>query len=138
MSENTSISRAKLRYIRVSPQKARLVADIVRGKDVDEALRLLKFTRKKSAPIIGKLISSALANATVKDPSVDVDELFVKFGAQRQRGQALRFATCEDGRPVAAWQVINLGPNGTNLCGLATIETKAFIQDQIADGLLLG
>ena len=78
MSENTSISRAKLRYIRVSPQKARLVADIVRGKDVDEALRLLKFTRKKSAPIIGKLISSALANATVKDPSVDVDELFVK------------------------------------------------------------
>jgi len=79
MSENnTNVSRAKLRYIRVSPQKARLVADIVRGKDVDEALRVLKFTRKKSAPIIGKLVSSALANATVTDPSVDVDQLFVK------------------------------------------------------------
>jgi large subunit ribosomal protein L22 len=78
MSDNNNISRAKLRYIRVSPQKARLVADIVRGKDVDEALRILKFTRKKSAPIIGKLISSAMANATVTDPGVDVDQLFVK------------------------------------------------------------
>jgi len=78
MSDNNNVSRAKLRYIRVSPQKARLVADIVRGKDVDEALRVLKFTRKKSAPIIGKLISSALANATVTDPDVDVDSLFVK------------------------------------------------------------
>jgi len=79
MSDNTTIvSRAKLRYVRVSPQKARLVADIVRGRDVDEALRVLKFTRKKSAPIIGKLISSALANATGNHPELDVDNVFVK------------------------------------------------------------
>jgi large subunit ribosomal protein L22 len=79
MSEGTdTISSARLRHIRVSPQKARLVADLVRGNDVDQALRVLKFTRKKSAPLISKLISSAVANATDKDPSVDVDALFVK------------------------------------------------------------
>ena len=79
MSDETkTISSAKLRYARISPQKARLVADLIRGKDVDEALRVLKFTRKRSAPIIGKLISSALANAGVNDPQVDVDELYVK------------------------------------------------------------
>ena len=79
MSDETNIiSSAKLRYVRISPQKARLVADLIRGKDVDEALRVLKFTRKRSAPIIGKLISSALANAGVSDPTVDVDELYVK------------------------------------------------------------
>ncbi len=78
MAENTTISSAKLRYIRISPQKARLVADLIRGRDVEEALRLLKFTRKRSAPMIGKLISSALANASDKDPGVDVDALYVK------------------------------------------------------------
>jgi large subunit ribosomal protein L22 len=75
---NKSISRAKLRYVRVSPQKVRLVADLIRGLDVDEALRKLAFTRKRSAPMIGKLIDSAVANAMDVDPTVDVDELFVK------------------------------------------------------------
>ncbi len=78
MAETNTISSAKLRYIRISPQKARLVADLIRGRDVEEALRLLKFTHKRSAPMIGKLISSAMANASDKDPGVDVDSLFVK------------------------------------------------------------
>ncbi len=73
-----TISKAKLRYVRISPQKARLVADMIRGKDVDEALRTLKFTGKRSAPMISKLIDSAVANAVDVDPTVDVDELFVK------------------------------------------------------------
>jgi large subunit ribosomal protein L22 len=73
-----TVSKAKLRYIRVAPRKARLVADLIRGRDVDEALRMLTFTRKKSAPMISKLISSAVANATEIDPTVDVDDLFVK------------------------------------------------------------
>ena len=47
---------AKLRYQRLSPQKARLVADIVRGKDALQALNILKFTNKKAAPLIGKNI----------------------------------------------------------------------------------
>jgi len=80
MASNSSetVSRARLRYIRISPQKARLVADLVRGRDVEEALRMLKFTRKRSAPMLSKLIESAVANAEDVNPSVDVDELFVK------------------------------------------------------------
>ncbi len=78
MAEINSVSSAKLRYVRVSPQKARLVADLVRGEDVDDALKVLKFTRKRTAPMISKLISSAVANATDKDPGIDVDNLYVK------------------------------------------------------------
>ena len=54
---------AKLRYQRLSPQKARLVADIVRGKDALQALNILKFTNKKAAPLIEKTLRSAIANA---------------------------------------------------------------------------
>lgn len=75
---NDAVASAKLRYIRISPQKARLVADLVRGRDVDEALRTLQFTQKRSAPLISKLISSAVANAADVDPTVDVDQLYVK------------------------------------------------------------
>jgi large subunit ribosomal protein L22 len=54
-------STAKLKYARVSAQKARLVANLVRGKDVEEAIEVLSFTNKKSAPIIRKLVESAVA-----------------------------------------------------------------------------
>lgn len=78
MANEDAVSRAKLRYVRISPQKARLVCDLVRGQDVDEALKVLKFTSKRSAPMVSKLIASAVANATGKDPGLDVDNLFVK------------------------------------------------------------
>tara|TARA_Y100001968_G_scaffold304143_1_gene318906 strand:- start:307 stop:657 length:351 start_codon:yes stop_codon:yes gene_type:complete len=78
MSDNGTVSTAKLRYMRISPRKARLVADLVRGQDVEWALRTLDFTRKRSAPLIGKLIRSALANAEESDASVDVDSLYIK------------------------------------------------------------
>lgn len=74
-------SSAKLRYARVSAQKARLVANMVRGKDVEEAIEVLSFTNKKSAPIIRKLVESAVANAEVKSAAgadIDVDDLFVE------------------------------------------------------------
>ena len=71
-------SVALLKYVRVSPRKARLVADTVRGKDVSEAMELLKFMPKKSAPIIGRLIWSAVNNAREMKSSVDPDQLFVK------------------------------------------------------------
>lgn len=54
---------AKLRYQRLSPQKARLVADIVRGKDALQALNILEFTNKKAAKYIEKTLRSAIANA---------------------------------------------------------------------------
>ncbi len=75
-------SKAILRFARVSAQKARLVADMVRGRDVSEAIEMLTFTNKKSAPMIKKLVESAIANAEVKsdrsDGSLDVDNLFVQ------------------------------------------------------------
>jgi large subunit ribosomal protein L22 len=69
--------KAKLRFVRVSPRKARLVADLVRGKKSEEALNTLAFTKKAPAKLIGKLLKSAVANATQKK-TIDVDRLFVK------------------------------------------------------------
>lgn len=72
-------SKATSRFIRMSPQKARLVVDLIRGKDVNEALMTLKFTNKpKSTREIEKVVKSAVANATQKDENVDVDNLFVE------------------------------------------------------------
>ncbi len=69
--------RASLKYARVGAQKARLVADLVRGKDVSAALKILKFSDKKTSVLIKKLIESAVANADVKG-AIDSDNLFVK------------------------------------------------------------
>jgi large subunit ribosomal protein L22 len=75
-------SRATLKFVRVSPQKARLVADLVRGKDAAEAIEMLTFLNKKSAPMIKKLVESAIANAEVhaerSDGTLDIDTLYVK------------------------------------------------------------
>lgn len=70
-------ARAVGKYIRISPQKARLVADVVRGMSVDKAITTLRFMPKKGAAIIRQVIESAVANAT-QDDRVDVDNLFIK------------------------------------------------------------
>lgn len=70
-------ARAVGRRIRISPQKARLVADVVRGMDVDKAVTTLKFMPKKGAFILRKVIESAVANAT-QDDQIDVDNLYIK------------------------------------------------------------
>ena len=73
------ISKATSRFIRVSPQKARLVVDLIRGKNVNEALMTLKFTNKpKSTREIERVVKSAVANATEKNETLDVDSLFVE------------------------------------------------------------
>ncbi|MGM0610493.1 MAG: 50S ribosomal protein L22 [Thermodesulfobacteriota bacterium] len=69
--------RAKAKYQRISPQKARLVAENIKGKPVEDALNTLNFTPKKSASMIAKVLSSALANAE-QNFSLDIDELYVK------------------------------------------------------------
>jgi large subunit ribosomal protein L22 len=69
-------ARAIARHLRVSPLKARQVADLVRGKDVDEAIGILRYTNKKSAPLIGKVLKSAVANAE-HNYDMDSDELYV-------------------------------------------------------------
>ena len=69
--------KASLRYAKIGAQKARLVVDLVRGKDVNEAIRILTFTPKKGARMLKKLIESAVANAENKKV-IDVDNLYVK------------------------------------------------------------
>ena len=71
-------AHAVARYVRLSPQKARLVVDLIRGKDVGSALHVLRFTRKRAAHEIEKVLRSAIANAEQKSETVDVDRLFVK------------------------------------------------------------
>ena len=68
---------ATLKYLKASPQKVRLVADLVRGKKVEEALAILRFTRKGCAKDLEKLLRSAVANAENKENAPDVDELVV-------------------------------------------------------------
>ena len=69
-------SVAKLRSARISSQKARLVANLIRGKDVEEAIGILTFAPQKSAHIIKKVLESAIANAE-HNQGLDVDSLFV-------------------------------------------------------------
>ncbi len=71
------IATARLKYLGVSAQKTRLVVDQVRGKNVGQALAILRYSPKRVAKDLGKLLSSALANAQLKDPNVDVDQLRV-------------------------------------------------------------
>jgi large subunit ribosomal protein L22 len=67
---------AKLRGVRLSPQKGRLVADLIRGQSVENALNILQFNPKKSALIIRKVLESAIANAE-HNAGADIDELRV-------------------------------------------------------------
>jgi large subunit ribosomal protein L22 len=69
-------ARAVLKFVRVSPRKARLVVDLIRGRKVEEALSILKFTRRRAAKTVEKILKSALANATQKEIG-DVDDLRV-------------------------------------------------------------
>lgn len=69
-------SRACARYLRVSPFKARQVADLIRGKDINEAMGILRYTSKKSAPMISKIVKSAAANAE-HNYDMDSDALYV-------------------------------------------------------------
>ena len=71
-------ARAEARYVRTSAQKARLVIDLIRGKNVTEALMTLKFTNKRATREIEKVVNSAVANATQKSENVNVDDLFIE------------------------------------------------------------
>jgi large subunit ribosomal protein L22 len=68
---------AKLKFARLSAQKTRLVVDMVRGRNVQEALNILKFSPQKAAAIVSTLVGSAVANAEQKGVA-DVDRLYVK------------------------------------------------------------
>jgi len=83
---------ATLKYLKASPQKVRLIADLIRGKKVDEALSILRFTKKLNAKDLEKLLRSAVANAESKEGGVDADDLvvskiFVNEGPREKRIQ---------------------------------------------------
>jgi large subunit ribosomal protein L22 len=72
-------ARAILRHVRVSPQKAKIIADLVRGKSVEQALEILKFSKRIAARPIGKTVSSAMHNlANMMEHSVEPSEMNVK------------------------------------------------------------
>ena len=90
-------TRAILKFIRVSPRRTRLVIDQIRGKKVEEALDILKFTPKRSAAIVAKVLRSAIANAE-STQSVDVDRLYIKRVAVDEGGMWKRFMPRAQGR----------------------------------------
>jgi len=92
-----SETRAVLRGVRLSVDKGRLVADLIRGKKVDQALNILTFTQKKAAGIIKKLLNSAIANAENND-SADIDNLKVKTIFVEQGTTLRRFTARAKGR----------------------------------------
>jgi large subunit ribosomal protein L22 len=92
-------AQATARYVRTSAQKAGLVLDLIRGKDVNRALAALQFTRKAIAADISKVLRSAIANATNKEGfSGDVDRLFVSACYANQGPSAKRVRPAPMGR----------------------------------------
>jgi large subunit ribosomal protein L22 len=88
---------AKLRYARISPQKCRLVADVVRGTPVGSALATLKFMPKKGAELVRKVLASAVANAE-HNHGVDIDDLTVSRVLIDNAPQLKRFSARAKGR----------------------------------------
>lgn len=89
--------KASLKYARIGAQKARLVADMIRGKGVNDAIRTLSFLDKKGGVLFKKLLESAVANAEQKNV-IDVDNLFVKTVYVDQGPSMKRFRPRAQGR----------------------------------------
>ena len=95
------VSISKGKYMKISPQKVRLVADLIREKDAGEALTILKFSKKKKASeIVSKVLNSAIANAQVKFPNLDVDNLYVSKIFADDAPMMKRFRAVPRGRGV--------------------------------------
>ena len=94
--------RAQARYMRVSPQKARLVLDLIKGRKVEDALNTLVFTKKRVAATIEKLLRSAVENANYlsseKGIDVDVDKLYVKHAIANDGPRMKRIRPAPMGR----------------------------------------
>ena len=84
-------ARAEARYIRVSPQKARLVVDLIRGRNAGEALNILRSTNKRISPAVEKVLRSAIANAQNLSTDVDVDKLVVAEAYVNEGPRTKRF-----------------------------------------------
>ena len=90
-------TKASVRGVRLSVDKGRLVADLIRGKKVDQAIQILNFTPKKAALIVKKAVESAVANAEHND-GADIDELKIKSIHVEQGMTLKRFTARAKGR----------------------------------------
>jgi large subunit ribosomal protein L22 len=122
--------RAQVRFTRVSPQKARLVLNLIKGKRVEDALNILVFTKKRVAATVEKLLRSALENANYlaseKGIDVDVDKLYVKDAVANDGPRMKRIRPAPMGRAfryvrrIAHIEII-LAERGKSGEGLATV-----------------
>lgn len=97
----SSIAVARGRYLKMSPRKSRLVVDLIREKDAGEALTILKFSKKqKAAMLVTKVLDSAIANAQVKFPNIDVDKLYVSSAYVDKATYLKRYRAAPRGRGV--------------------------------------
>ena len=84
------------KYARISARKVRLIVDMIRGRDVDEALNILRFTPNRAAPMISKVLTSAVANAN--EAEADVETLYVKEARVDEGPTIKRFHPKDRGR----------------------------------------
>ena len=91
-------ARATQKFIRVSPQKARLVVDLIRGKNVGDALSTLTYTKKRVTQAVEKVLRSAIANAEEKAEHVDVDQLVVSEAYVNEGPRSKRIRPAPMGR----------------------------------------
>ena len=90
-------AKAVARHVRIAPRKAKLVADLIRGKKVDEALAILKFTPRGASPVIEKVVKSAVANAE-NNHNLDKDNLYIAEIYANQGPTLKRFRPRAQGR----------------------------------------
>ena len=129
--------RAEARYMRVSPQKARLVLDLIKGQRVEEARNTLLFTKKRVASTVGKLLQSAIDNAnflsTEKGVDVDLDQLYVKSAVANDGPRMKRIRPAPMGRAfryvrrIAHLEIVlaEKNKNGQSLATVVGEEEKA-------------
>ncbi len=91
-------ARSTAKFVRLSPQKARLVVDLIRGKKVGEAMSILHFTKKRATHEIEKVLRSAISNAEQKSETVDVERLVVSYAYVNDGPRAKRIRPAPMGR----------------------------------------
>ena len=122
---------AKARFTRVSPQKARLVLDLIKGRRVEDALTTLTFTKKRIAPAIFQLLRSAVENANYlsqeKGMDVDLDRLYVKHAIANEGPRMKRIRPAPMGRAfryqrrISHMEIVLAEKGGENKQNLATV-----------------
>jgi large subunit ribosomal protein L22 len=129
--------RAEMRYLRVSPQKARLVLELIKGRKVEEARNTLLYTKKRVAAHVGKLLQSALDNANFlsaeKNLDVDIDNLYVKNAIANDGPRMKRIRPAPQGRAYRYQRRIahitlvlaERGNGGGNISGEARTAARA-------------